>query len=608
MSNSQRCFASLNMTSGASLMDICIGQSKLSVQMKYLGFLWRVLRQLVWETATDTTTGLAAQMAYLLLFALAPGSLFLWHLLGLFGTDPTKLHRMFLLLKSFMPPDPKVQDILDSAMANVVVTGSSGLLANAGIILGIYFGTVFIATTSRALSHTYGMREDPHWWSKYITSFFMLFWFGIIIVFCFNAIVFGERLAGLAEVNFQLAFPLQAWIATLNLPFTFVALVILALASGAIDGTLLNAQVSEEEKSRRNESEQIAPHVSPSPKPKKSPSPIAKASRNKSEKKRLASATPEKAPTAIPHAKLAKEESTSDDKASQDAQDSPRPRKAKPAKKSDDEEEATPKPTPRETPEPGATPKSKRRHTPTPKPKSKKSQEKEVSRKTKKAGKSKSARKEEETRKPEKTPPPRAGERAPASERPTPAPKALGAAAPTPAPSAESKVPRATPSGERAQVVIEKSGLEEDQGLEPAPTPPPRRGFWPWSRSSSNYRYLTRSVIEAIRRAPVKRRRWQFIVVHNSGTRQGNARVFDYYHRHVRRMQNGLAYHFVIGNGTSTGNGQVEVGDRWRRQINGGHVHSDYLNNISLGICLVGDFNRGQPTRAQLDACEELIR
>src|SRR5207248_6409195 len=44
------------MTSGASLMDICIGKSKLSVKMKYLGFLWRVLRQMVWETATDTTS------------------------------------------------------------------------------------------------------------------------------------------------------------------------------------------------------------------------------------------------------------------------------------------------------------------------------------------------------------------------------------------------------------------------------------------------------------------------------------------------------------------------------------------------------------------------
>jgi len=407
-----------------------------------------------------------------------------------------------------------------------------------------------------------------------------------------------------------------------------------ALAFGAIVGNLLRAQVGDEEKSRRDESAQVQAHASPSPKPKKTPNPAAKASRDKSAKKHLASAAPEKAPSAIPHAKLAneesqkktelskekksptpipkaraaKEKSTSDNNESQDAQDSPRPRKAKLAKKSDDEEEATPRPTPRETPEPRALSKSKRRHTPTPKPKSKKSHENEVSRKTKKAGKSKSTRKEEETAKPEKTPPPRGEERAAASERPIPAPKALEFAAPTPAAVPESKAPRAPPSGERAQVVIEKSGLEEDQGLEPAPTPPPRRGFWPWSRSSGNYRYLTRSVIEAIRRAPVKRRRWQFIVVHNSGTRQGNARVFDYYHRHVRRMQNGLAYHFVIGNGTSTGNGQVEVGDRWRRQINGGHVHSDYLNNISLGICLVGDFNRDQPTRAQLDACEELIR
>ena len=198
--------------------------------MKYLGFIWRVLRRLVWETATDNTTGLAAQMAYLLLFALAPGSLFLWHLLGLFGTDPTKLHRMFDFLKSFMPPDQKVQDVLDSAMANVVVTGSSGLLANAGIVLGIYFGTVFIATISRALSHTYGMREDPHWWSKYIISFFMLFWFGIVIVFCFNAIVFGETLAGLAEVNLQLNVPLQDWVTYLSLPLTWLALIGLALA------------------------------------------------------------------------------------------------------------------------------------------------------------------------------------------------------------------------------------------------------------------------------------------------------------------------------------------------------------------------------------------
>jgi len=198
--------------------------------MRYVGTIWRVSRRLVLETATDTTTGLAAQMAYLLLFALAPGLLFLWHLLGLFGTDPAKLHGMFELLKSFIPPDPKVQDILDTAMASVVVTGSNGILANAGIILGIYFGTVFIATISRALSQAHGVQEDRHWWSKYLISFFMLFWFGIVIVFCFNAIVFGETLAGLAEVNFQLNVPLQEWVTYLSLPLTWLALIGLALA------------------------------------------------------------------------------------------------------------------------------------------------------------------------------------------------------------------------------------------------------------------------------------------------------------------------------------------------------------------------------------------
>jgi membrane protein len=198
--------------------------------MKALAFVWKILRRLVWETATDNTTGLAAQMAYLLLVALAPGLLFLWHLLGLFGTDPAKLHRIFLILKGFIPPDPKVQDILDTAMASVVVTGSNGFLANVGIVLGIYFGTVFIATISRALSETHGVREDRHWWSKYIVSFFLLFWFGITILVCFNAVVFGEKLAGVAEVNFQLNIPLQEWVVALNLPLTGIALTILALA------------------------------------------------------------------------------------------------------------------------------------------------------------------------------------------------------------------------------------------------------------------------------------------------------------------------------------------------------------------------------------------
>jgi N-acetylmuramoyl-L-alanine amidase len=146
-------------------------------------------------------------------------------------------------------------------------------------------------------------------------------------------------------------------------------------------------------------------------------------------------------------------------------------------------------------------------------------------------------------------------------------------------------------------IVVQKSGAEEEKDLIPAP-----------GGGGVSWQYLTPAIRRAIDDARVARNRWKYIIVHNSGTRQGNARIFDYYHRYVRRMPNGLAYQFVIGNGTSSGNGQIEIGNRWVRQLNGGHVHSDYLNYISIGICLVGDFNRDLPTKAEYEALDELIR
>lgn len=199
--------------------------------------------------------------------------------------------------------------------------------------------------------------------------------------------------------------------------------------------------------------------------------------------------------------------------------------------------------------------------------------------------------------------------RATPTPRPTPPPRVRETPRATPPPS-PSRPPRqregrpARAEAPAAPITIEKSGLQEEEGLVPAPRPQ-RRGLFGMG-GGPRYRYLTREVRDAIDRAPVKRGRWQYVIVHNSATRQGNARIFNNYHTNVRKMKNGLAYHFVIGNGTSSGDGEIEIGSRWTRQINGGHVASDYLNNISIGICFVGDFDRDVPTRAQLAALEEL--
>jgi hypothetical protein len=203
-------------------------------------------------------------------------------------------------------------------------------------------------------------------------------------------------------------------------------------------------------------------------------------------------------------------------------------------------------------------------------------------------------------KKPASTTPTKSTPAPPRTVEPPPPPKASpGAGQPakekTPTPPSP---PPISAKPDQTPVIVEKSGFDAKPNYQPG-------SFFGWF---SKWKYLTKSLREEIDRAPVQRARWRYIVVHNSGTRQGNAKAFDFYHTKVRKMSNGLAYHFVIGNGTSSGDGQIEVGNRWRRQINGGHVHSDYLNNIALGICLVGDFNQEKPTAKQLESLDELIR
>jgi hypothetical protein len=115
-------------------------------------------------------------------------------------------------------------------------------------------------------------------------------------------------------------------------------------------------------------------------------------------------------------------------------------------------------------------------------------------------------------------------------------------------------------------------------------------------------------VQRAIDGAKIKPGRWQYIVIHHSGVDCGTVKGMDRYHREERRMENGLAYHFVIGNGHGMGDGEIGVGSRWTRQLDGGHVTSARQNQVSLGICLVGNFCRHEPTPKQLERLRALVQ
>jgi hypothetical protein len=118
---------------------------------------------------------------------------------------------------------------------------------------------------------------------------------------------------------------------------------------------------------------------------------------------------------------------------------------------------------------------------------------------------------------------------------------------------------------------------------------------------------LNSGIERAIAGAEVKRGRWKYIVIHHSGVDSGTVKGMDQYHRKVRHMENGLAYHFVIGNGDGMGDGEVAAGRRWAEQLAGGHLASESQNKVALGICLVGNFDKDKPTAKQMRNLEALV-
>jgi N-acetyl-anhydromuramyl-L-alanine amidase AmpD len=99
---------------------------------------------------------------------------------------------------------------------------------------------------------------------------------------------------------------------------------------------------------------------------------------------------------------------------------------------------------------------------------------------------------------------------------------------------------------------------------------------------------------------------WKHIVIHHTATPSATAKGIDRYHREQRHMENGMAYHFLIGNGRGMEDGEIYIGQRWKRQIQGGHLAIEALNQSSIGICLVGNFERKPPTARQMQSLRTL--
>jgi N-acetyl-anhydromuramyl-L-alanine amidase AmpD len=104
-------------------------------------------------------------------------------------------------------------------------------------------------------------------------------------------------------------------------------------------------------------------------------------------------------------------------------------------------------------------------------------------------------------------------------------------------------------------------------------------------------------------------RPWKYVVLHHSATTEGSYDQIDAEHRKTLGFD-GCGYHFVIGNGTQSGDGEIEVARRWSTQKQGLHCRNARTHEVDeygIGICLVGDFEKAPPTPRQVEAARALI-
>lgn len=107
---------------------------------------------------------------------------------------------------------------------------------------------------------------------------------------------------------------------------------------------------------------------------------------------------------------------------------------------------------------------------------------------------------------------------------------------------------------------------------------------------------------------PIEEGRWDSIVIVHSGKAAGSAA--DISNEHQSLGYDGLGFHFVIGNGTRMGDGEIHVGYRWIDQRDGAELAGsgdDFSTTGVIEVCLVGDGDRRPFTDEQLHRLAQVV-
>jgi membrane protein len=186
---------------------------------------WRELfTRTLRETREDDCLGLAAELAYYLVLALAPAVVFLLALTSLFPSD--LVQNILSAIRRFAPAE--VEAIITSQIRQISSTQHGGILTF-GIAMALWSSSAAMVAVTDALNRAYDIEEGRPWWRVRLTAIGLTIALAVFVLLAFALVLAGPLLGNAVATRLGLGSAFHTIWAIVAWPLA-LALVAVALA------------------------------------------------------------------------------------------------------------------------------------------------------------------------------------------------------------------------------------------------------------------------------------------------------------------------------------------------------------------------------------------
>jgi len=186
-----------------------------------INFLHHVVRQV----DRHDSLGMAAEIAFQLIFAFMQALLLAVSILSILADDPDIFNSIVLFFGSFLPFD--IYQVIRNQIAEIAQSSTKGVFT-IGLVGTIWTMSTLMWTLEKSLQRSYHIRETRSFWRVRWIAIVLSIVAVLLIAIVMNLLIFGIQIARFIERNLEYASNIAFLIRILRIPVAFAATTLLA--------------------------------------------------------------------------------------------------------------------------------------------------------------------------------------------------------------------------------------------------------------------------------------------------------------------------------------------------------------------------------------------